>query len=326
MIILRNILCAIFPLAVWKPATLILGMFFFLASAVLAGPNRVSVTFIPEVAGINAVDNQTGAFWLGVEMKIEDGWHIYWRNPGDSGLPTTIRWNEHAFLKPGEIHWPRPFRFDEDGITTYGYSDSVVLLVPVRVSRDEINTLFHSSGGNGNIGQGGSGGTRKNPEHALSAQINWLVCKDICIPESTQLSLHLDGKGDFPGYSESGSERIDRSRRLLPESVTAWQAHGEMDSDRFKVIVTPETGEALFPDADDIYFYPHLQGIIEHTAPQTVVSDGDRLILEMQVSRYLRSRPDELTGVLSAGQSWVRDRNVPAIEISMPVSAPTDTN
>ena len=280
--------------------------------------NRVSVSLVPAVAGLADVDRQTDIFWLGVDMDIREGWHVYWRNPGDSGLPTTIRWDEHGFLTPGKIHWPRPARFDEDGITTYGYSDRVVLLVPVSVSPEKHNASERSTESNA---------ADNDREYALSAHINWLVCKDICLPESTQLTLDVDDNGGFSGYSETAAGIIAESQKLVPESVSGWQAEAELESGRFTITLVPGSEKALFPDSDDIYFYPHEQGIIEHTAPQIVAAYGDRMKLEVEASRYLRTTPGTITGVLSSGKSgksWVQDRSIPAIEITMPVISGAD--
>ncbi len=299
----------------------ILISFLVLAMATaLAGnaSNRVSVTLVPEVAGLAAIDSKTGTLWLGVDMNIKEGWHVYWRNPGDSGLPTTIRWDEHEFLTPGEIHWPRPARFDEDGITTYGYSDRVVLLVPVSVSIDESEAFMRAAESNT---------AEKDQKHTLSAHMNWLVCKDICLSESTHLSLETDRGGNFSGYSKTAAGMIGQSRNLVPENVSDWQAKAQLASGRFKITLVPVSQKALLPDSDDIYFYPHEQGVIEHTAPQIVTANSDHLTLEVEVSRYIRSAPDEITGVLSSGESgnsWVRDRDIPAIKITFPVTSGAD--
>ncbi len=277
--------------------------------------NRVSVTLFPEVAGLTDIDSNTDTLWLGVAMNIMDGWHVYWRNPGDSGLPTTIRWDEHGFLTPDEIHWPQPTRFDEDGITTYGYSDRVVLLVPVNVSREKSKAQMCASENNT---------ANKNQQHTFSAHMNWLVCKDICLPESTHLSLAIDQEGNFSGYSKTAAGMIELSRSLVPKNVSDWQAEAELASGILTITLEPGSEKALFPDSDDIYFYPHKQGMIEHTAPQIATATDNRLTLEIEISRYLRSTPDRITGVLSSGdsgKSWLRNRNIPAIEITFPVTS-----
>ena len=336
---------------------MLLALFVLMASSLQAEDNRVAVSFIPGVPGMAEANEESGVFWLGVDMKIKEGWHIYWRNPGDSGLPTTIRWNPHPRLSPGEIHWPRPSRFDEDGITTYGYSDRVTLLVPVslkqggphpdydtsgetagetsgnttgRPSVDASGEIFMDAPGDtsGNLPESGIDGGKENgspfggmlSRQPLSADLNWLVCKDICLPESATVSMSIGEGGRFEGYSESGADRITQSMNLVPDTVEEWQGYTVLIDGRFEITLTPRDGNAVFPDEQDIYFYPDRQGLIEHTAPQEVSRYGDTLAIVIPVSRYLRSAPDEIRGVLSAKESWIRDRNTPAIEMVMPVT------
>jgi len=340
-----------------KPVLMLFALFVLMAPPLQADDNRVAVSFIPGVPGMTEALEESGVFWLGVDMKIKEGWHIYWRNPGDSGLPTTIRWNPHPSLSPGEIHWPRPSRFDEDGITTYGYSDRVTLLVPVsltqggpppdydtcvdtagetsgntsgRPSVDASGEIFKDAPGDtsGNLPESGIDCGKENgspfgggfSEQPLSADLNWLVCKDICLPESATVSIAVGERGSFEGYSGSGADRISQSMNLVPDTVEEWQGHAVLADGRFEITLTPRAGNAVFPDEQDIYFYPDRQGLIEHTAPQEVSRYGDTLAIVIPASRYLRSAPGEIRGVLSAKESWIRDRNTPAIEMVMPVT------
>lgn len=277
-----------------------------------AGENRVAITLLPGVPGIAKASSDNGMFWVGIQMDIREDWHVYWRNPGDSGLPTTIRWEEHPFLEPGEIHWPAPRRFDEDGITTYGYSDHVTLLVPFRVRQDTAATQW----------QPGSVDVKPG---TITADMNWLVCKDICIPESTRLSIRLDDSGQFEGYRHDFPERIEASLNRVPKPVDDWAARTVLAENRFVITLAPQTDNAVFPDTGDIYFYPDTQGIIEHTAPQEAVIRDDRLVLVIPASRYLRSRPEEITGVFSTGESWLRDRRVPNMVLTLSVSGFQDS-
>ena len=294
------------------------------ASTLLAGENRVSVAFLPELSGTAEALGNGGVFWLGVDMQIKEGWHIYWRNPGDSGLPTSIRWEQHSFLKPGDIHWPRPSRFDEDGITTYGYSDRVTLLVPVLVDRENLPDALAADGGTAHSHTDAAGAGRtsggNNPDLALTADINWLVCKDICLPESARVSLSISDSGYFEAYSEGGAGQIEHSLTLVPESLPDWQGAAVLDDGLFTITLTPATDRGQVPDLQDVYFYPDRQGQIEHTAPQEVSRDGERVVISIPVSRYLRNAPETMSGVLYAGESWVRGMDVPAFEIALPVS------
>jgi len=304
----------------WLPVALA-ALMLLTASMLRTGENRVDVVFIPGVPGTaEALKDNDSVFWLGVDMQIKEGWHIYWRNPGDSGLPTSIRWDPHPSLKPGEIQWPRPARFDENGITTYGYSGRVTLLVPVSVTRDELLPDSGTSGSHGEAQPNGLHVDGDGTETNLSADLNWLVCKDICLPESARITLDVTASGHFTGFSENGVRQIKHSLDMVPEQSAEWQGYAVLDDGHFHITLTPASDHAAIPDLQHVYFYPDRQGLIEHTAPQKAVRDGNKLTIAVPVSRYLRTVPEELSGVLSAGESWIHGKDAPAIEMVLPVS------
>src|SRR6516164_781275 len=107
--------------------------------------------------------------WVDLHLAIKPGWHVYWRNPGDSGLPTTIDWQLPAGFSAGPISWPVPERFVQSGIGNYGYAGATDLLVPITVAKEVA------------IGD----------TAVLAAEASWLACAEICIPGGASLSLSL---------------------------------------------------------------------------------------------------------------------------------------
>ncbi|HXR05323.1 MAG TPA: protein-disulfide reductase DsbD domain-containing protein, partial [Verrucomicrobiae bacterium] len=72
--------------------------------------------------------------WAGVDMKMEPGWHTYWKNPGEAGMATKIEWQLPPGVTAGEIQWPLPEKLPPAEVTTYGYNDEVALLVPLKLA------------------------------------------------------------------------------------------------------------------------------------------------------------------------------------------------
>ena len=72
--------------------------------------------------------------WAGVDMKMDPGWHTYWKNPGAAGLATKIEWQLPPGVTAGEIQWPLPEKLPPIEVTTYGYEKEVVLLVPLTLA------------------------------------------------------------------------------------------------------------------------------------------------------------------------------------------------
>lgn len=106
-------------------------------------------------------------FYLAAHVKLADHWHTYTYNPGDAGIPFSAEWNLPEGFSISETYWP-PFRqFDEAGLTTYGYSDEVVFTYQVTAPETIIEPID------------------------ISADVNYLVCKDVCIPQSAQLSMQM---------------------------------------------------------------------------------------------------------------------------------------
>src|SRR5665213_73961 len=107
--------------------------------------------------------------WAGVDLKMETGWHTYWKNPGDAGMATEIKWQLPPGISAGEIQWPLPEKFPPIEVTTYGYENEVMLLVPLK-----IETNFSSG------------------QIDLKANVSWLECKEVCIPANAVIQATLN--------------------------------------------------------------------------------------------------------------------------------------
>lgn len=258
--------------------------------------NRVQISLVPSSSSLY---HNEGVVWIALHMDILDGWHVYWRNPGDAGLPTEIRWQEYPGLEPGEIHWPVPSRFDEDGITTYGYSDEVLLPVPVRFTEAS---------------------SQSSDNTVLSVQANWLVCKDICIPESGSAELRLNSEGVFTDYDASASARVHHTLEHLPAAADGWDATGTIDGTSIRVVMTPPEDTNLPLDPSTLYFYAYDGSILEHTAPQQMRLDGRNMELILPTSRYMPSQTDRLEGILVAEPAREGSTAVQALEFDIPLS------
>ena len=124
-----------------------------------------------------------GEFEVGLHFELEDGWHIYWRYPGDAGLPTRMQWTAADGSKPGPWRWPVPHRFEEQGgaLTTYGYADEALLHTTVAVESDR----------------------RPGDAIPLALEAHWLVCRESCIPGTAKLETQI---------------RVDRSEEVTPQA------------------------------------------------------------------------------------------------------------
>src|ERR1700690_3568192 len=86
------------------------------------------------VSEVNAI-GPGQVFWVALELEIRDGWHTYWRNPGDSGQATSLRWTLPAGVTAGDMVWPAPHRFDLPPLVNYGYAKHAMHLVQITAAR-----------------------------------------------------------------------------------------------------------------------------------------------------------------------------------------------
>ena len=137
-------------------------------------------------------DNGEEALRLGLQFKMQPGWKIYWRSPGDAGFPPSLDWSASDNLASAELSWPVPHRFSLFGLETFGYSDEVVLPIEARL-------------------------TKPGEAARLEAAVNYLVCEEICIPYDGVVTLELPGG---PAGSAREALLIDQFASLVPGDGT----------------------------------------------------------------------------------------------------------
>ncbi len=140
---------------------------------------------------------------IGLLLQHIPRWHSYWRNPGDSGLPTTIDWQLPAGSRVGEIEWPAPKRLPIGPLVNYGYDGELLLPMAFTAPAD----------------------ARPGEDLRLVAKATWLVCNDVCIPESATLELRLPvvAAGTTPGATAHAAlfERAAATRTAMLQGWTA---------------------------------------------------------------------------------------------------------
>lgn len=233
----------------------------------------------------------TAPFSVALRFRLDPGWHIYWRNPGDSGGPPSVRWaDKPAGWSPGEIEWPAPERFSTGPIVNYGYSGTVVLPVPVALA-----------------------GTRSAPSAApreLVGEVKWIACQEICVPGKATLRLAWPLAPAEQSAVGDWQAAIAGARARVPARAPAgWRATARV-ADGNLVLSIRTDGKA-----EKGTFFPVDQGVLDESAPQKVDVAGWETRVTQKTSALLTTPPRTLRGVivLSSG---------PAYEIVAPVSDP----
>lgn len=155
---------------------------------------------------------------IAIEQTIYPDWHTYWINPGDSGEPTTIKWDMPEGFDVSPIKWPVPEAIEIGPLVNYGYKDKVILLQELHVPYD----------------------LPEGPV-TLDAEIMLLVCEEICIPETSSHSISFNTEED----ATDNTDYINDAYKKLPMEVDWHSWFSETDGGRFQVTIEPDFPAAL---------------------------------------------------------------------------------
>ena len=169
--------------------------------------------------------------WVGLQITHAKDWHTYWKNPGDSGLPTQLDWQLPAGVTAGDIQWPAPKKFPIGHLANYGYESTVLLPVPLTLAPNY------------------AGGPLD-----VKLQASWLVCRKECIPEEGSFSLRVgDGANASAAFADAAS-RAPRAQAAGAGSHVAPQAR----SLQVRVEGLPDDWQG-----QGLEFFPETGGVIE---------------------------------------------------------------
>ena len=209
---------------------------------------------------------------LAFVAKPDEGWHGYWKNPGDAGVETQLKWTLPQGVTAGPLQYPVPERLLIAGLMNYVYEGPYAQLVELTIPA------------------GLAAGTRL----PLKVTMDYLVCTaEVCVPETKDMAIDLTvGDG---AVSAAQRAAFDGYRRALPRPLSA-AATWSVSDGMFRLAVPYPGGAA----AREGYFYPLTNGAIDYAAPQLVSRRGDLLVVETKAAAGQRaSGPVE--GVLSLG-------------------------
>ena len=215
---------------------------------------------------------------VALRLAMQRGWHTYWQNPGDSGLATTLAWTLPKGLSAGPIQWPTPHPLPVGPLVNYGYEGEVLLLVDVTAVPDFLS---------------GKSAT-------LSARADWLVCKEICIPEGADLTLTLPIATQSEADPRWGQAIAD-ARKALPRPLGGWRISATAMGDKVELALAAESGAAI---PGMLRFFPYAEGKIEAAGAQTQTSNGGTVKLLLPVANQRVGEFTRVAGVLTASQGF----------------------
>ncbi|MDR3751066.1 MAG: protein-disulfide reductase DsbD family protein [Terracidiphilus sp.] len=217
----------------------------------------------------------------GLYFKLEPGWHVYWKNAGDSGEPPHIRWTLPEGVTASEMQFPAPKRLPLGPLMDFGYEDEVLFPLQFQVA-----------------------GTVKQGKAILHAHVDWLVCREVCIPGKAELEVKDEMLPAAPPAivgSAVEAELIHRLARTLPQPLPAgFKAVFQPSQDGFRLGV--ETGKR----ERAAVFFPADENVLDNPSAQKVTPTAKGLVLDLKKDANLAANPAQLKGVLelAGGRSY----------------------
>ena len=205
-----------------------------------------------------------GEVELAIHMRPAPGWHGYWLNPGDAGLPMDVQWQLPKGFSAGPLRYPVPARLTVAGLMNYVFEQDYAVLVRLKVP----------AGANGTV--------------PIRADAHWLACTDkICVPEQGQLALDIPVGNGAPNRAE-----FDQWRKQLAQPITT-VGHFTVDAGKLRVAIPLP---ANIPVGEP-YLFPVTDNVVDYEAPQTFRRTGNWLVAELKISKA----PTQFAGVLALG-------------------------
>jgi thiol:disulfide interchange protein len=240
--------------------------------------------------------------WAGVDMKMDAGWHTYWKNPGDSGIATTIKWDLPPGVSAGEIQWPLPEKLPPAEVTTYGYENEVMLLVPLTLAT--------------NLPPG---------PLDLKADVAWLECQEQCVPGKANVDATLTVGGETKASAEAATIELWKSKTPQTSYAYQFQAWWEKSTDKdtrpliIEMLVFLRTKEVLIDNAD---FFPSASDQYEvQGATEKIPDTSLEFCLRKFTKKYSGDWPKEISGVIVMEINGKRT----GFDVKLPVSDQSPT-
>jgi thiol:disulfide interchange protein len=230
--------------------------------------------------------------WLGLKIDHQPHWHTYWKNPGDSGLPTVLEWSLPAGASTGDVQWPTPRKLPIGPLLNYGYEGTLLLPValklPAAPSGDTLDVKLHAE---------------------------WLVCKDVCIPESGDFLLRVPVQAATAAHAAL----FAITQAAQPQRVATAVATATVDAKGLNLRVS---GLPAAWQGQTLSFFPETTGVIQNaTAPQAAWQGAEwTAVVALDPQRTVS--PAKMPAVLVAAKQATGVQLDVAVTGAWPAAAP----
>ncbi len=250
-----------------------------LASAVVSTPQLRAELVAHAPQGVQAGQS----VWVGLLLTHQPDWHTYWRNPGDSGLPTQVELNLPAGVVAGDVQWPLPHKLKAGSLTNYGFEKTALLAIPLTLSTQFVPSAAQTLD--------------------IQLHANWLVCRLECIPQEGDFTLRIPTRSSFVPQAAAFTDTLAQQPRALPSATATSSFDAQRLVLRVNGLPASLKGQTLsvFPDT------PELVESATDQHPQATQSwQGDVWSVKLPLSNLRSTEPKQFGFLLVTGKGAER--------------------
>ncbi len=271
---------------VWLVVSLMWAVTGHAQTQLLGSASPQSTVKTPQVQATLLADAPQGVvpgqtIWLGLQLQHQAHWHTYWRNPGDSGLPTELKWTLPTGMVAGDIIWPVPKKIPIGNMANFGYEDAVLLVTPIKVSAN-----FKAPSSSDSI--------------PIQLHANWLVCKQECIPQEGDFQITLPLKGaTVPAHPA-----FEKALQLQPQELAGKHSAKIAQDGRTLTLNLAALPPALKDAAWTVF--PQTGNVIQNNAAPSIekASATDQATrVQIRVSSERMDSPRQMSWLLVSGKA-----------------------
>lgn len=219
------------------------------------------------------VPGETTRFAL--RQDVREGWHVFWINPGDAGLPLALDWTLPGGFQAGDILHPAPEYIPVGPLASYAHEGAPVFLTQVTVPAD----------------------ARIGDVVSVSINASWQACEDICVPEETRYEFSLPVMAAEDAPATENRLLFVAARLEHPEPLSS-PAEFRRAGDKYELEIDEWSGE----ETESVFFFPEEEGLTTPAAAQTAGTVDGALVVTMEPGWIEGPASDTLNGVLRVGE------------------------
>jgi thiol:disulfide interchange protein DsbD len=225
-----------------------------------------------------------GTATVAVRLTLDPRWHTYWLNPGDAGLPLTVKWRLPEGVTVGALQFPTPRLTPQPPLMSYGYEDEVFVLAEVSLPAAFAGRTL-----------------------TIAGKADWLACAEVCLPATGPLSLTLT-VGSTRGASTQWADAIARARASVPAVLAGYRATAWADSARYILALVRDAASTTTPFAVP-YVFADSADVLDHAAAQRVAQTPDTLVFALVRAAADSTSAARLSGIIATDIDAIAPRS-----------------